>query len=369
MLPKQPNFDYFYGIEADQFTFYRIPKELFTNTYFKGLSAEAKILYGLMLDRMSLSRKNSWLDNENRVYIIFKNEEVKEQLSCGNDKASKLFAELEKYNLIIRKKRGQGHPSLIYVKNIYSSVNNDNEIPDEDCFSDAENKNEQVTNQDCNAELVASQNDYVDYMGEYYDFKTSENQNSRLPESGIQEIRKSEFKTSENQNSRNPKIGIQDFRKSESNNTNISNIDYSNTDSNNSSSVEDVAVYYRSITGLPVSKNKQDIIKCWLSEIPAELVIRAISVADKRNIKAENIFIYVDSIIRDYIKNGLYTLEQVEAAESQYKLSYAKDSASVGVDRIKPKGPFNNYNQKIYSADEIDEILKRKAQKQQVFGV
>ncbi|MDO4301983.1 MAG: replication initiator protein A [Clostridia bacterium] len=177
MPTNKLNFDYFYGIEADQFTFYRIPKELFTNTYFKGLSAEAKILYGLMLDRMSLSRKSNWLDNENRVYIIFRNEEVKTQLCCGNDKASKLFAELEKYNLISRKKRGQGHPSLIFVKNIYSSVSNDEnaDVNDEDVDSDNEyvpNSNQQDFKEDEQGE-VASQNDYTDFNGEYYEFEKS----------------------------------------------------------------------------------------------------------------------------------------------------------------------------------------------------
>ena len=57
-MDKKMNFKYFYGTEADQFSFYRIPKALFTNDCFKDLSSDAKILYGLMLDRMSLSIKN-----------------------------------------------------------------------------------------------------------------------------------------------------------------------------------------------------------------------------------------------------------------------------------------------------------------------
>ena len=62
---------YFYGKEADQFSFYKIPKLLFTEEYFKKISVEAKVLYGLMLDRMSLSMKNQWMDDEGRLtYII-----------------------------------------------------------------------------------------------------------------------------------------------------------------------------------------------------------------------------------------------------------------------------------------------------------
>lgn len=70
--------DYFYGAQADQFAFYRIPKALFTDERFKSISAEAKILYGILLDRMSLSRKNGWLDEQGRVFIIFTLEEVME---------------------------------------------------------------------------------------------------------------------------------------------------------------------------------------------------------------------------------------------------------------------------------------------------
>lgn len=77
-MDKKMNFKYFYGTEADQFSFYRIPKALFTNDYFKDLSSDAKILYGLMLDRMSLSIKNQWFDEENRAYIYFSIEDIME---------------------------------------------------------------------------------------------------------------------------------------------------------------------------------------------------------------------------------------------------------------------------------------------------
>ena len=69
-MEKKMTFNYFYGTEADQFSFYRIPKALFTDSYFKDLSSDAKILYGLMLDRMSLSIKNQWFDDKNRAYIF-----------------------------------------------------------------------------------------------------------------------------------------------------------------------------------------------------------------------------------------------------------------------------------------------------------
>lgn len=110
--------DYFYGAQADQFAFYRIPKVLFTNERFKSISAEAKILYGILLDRMSLSRKNGWLDEQGRVFIIFTLDEVMEAIGCADQKATKLLNELDsKAGLIERKRQGLGKPNLIFVKN------------------------------------------------------------------------------------------------------------------------------------------------------------------------------------------------------------------------------------------------------------
>lgn len=110
--------NYYYGTETEQFMFYRIPKVLFTNSYFKSLSNDAKILYGLMLDRSGLSIKNEWFDENNRVYIIYTLEQVMESLNCGKDKGIKLFNELIEMGLIERIKRGCGKPAYIYVKKI-----------------------------------------------------------------------------------------------------------------------------------------------------------------------------------------------------------------------------------------------------------
>ena len=109
--------DYFYGQAGELFAFYRIPKALFQEPRFQSLSTDAKTLYGILLDRMSLSVKNGWLDEQNRVFIIFSIEDVKRALCCADNKATKLLRELEKFGLIERKRRGLGKPSLVYVKN------------------------------------------------------------------------------------------------------------------------------------------------------------------------------------------------------------------------------------------------------------
>ena len=116
-MPEPAMLDYFYGDEAEQYTFYRIPKVLFTDPAYRRISSDAKILYGLMLDRMGLSVRNGWLDDCQRVFIYFTLEDALEYLCCGHTKAVSLFGELDKGGLIERKKQGQGKPTKIYVKN------------------------------------------------------------------------------------------------------------------------------------------------------------------------------------------------------------------------------------------------------------
>ena len=117
-------YEYFYGAQAEQFSFYRIPKALFTVPNFRELSTDAKVLYGILLDRMSLSLKNQWIDAQNKVYIIFTVDEIMDALNCANQKATRLMVELEKQaGLIERKRQGLGRPNLIYVKNFAATIN------------------------------------------------------------------------------------------------------------------------------------------------------------------------------------------------------------------------------------------------------
>ena len=113
-------YDYFYGKEGEQYSFYRIPKALFTRECFEKMTTDAKILYGLLLDRVSLSAENGWMDADGKVYIIYTLEEVMKSLNCADKKATKLLRELYEYGLLERKRQGMGKPSIIYVKNFYS---------------------------------------------------------------------------------------------------------------------------------------------------------------------------------------------------------------------------------------------------------
>ncbi len=185
-MPKT-EFDYYYGIEAEQFTFVRVPKVFFTDKeHFGGLSNEAKLLYGLLLERMSLSRKNNWIDKHNRVYIIFPVEEIEESLDVGHEKALNLLKELDDQSgigLVKKKRRGLGLPSILYVKNfIVKGEQNTNRVP-----------------------------------------------TSRSTENEFQEVGKTDFKKSENQTSANPKNRLLEVRNSDSNNIDINNTDMSYT--------------------------------------------------------------------------------------------------------------------------------------------
>lgn len=183
--------DYFYGQEADMLSFYRIPKLLFTNDFFKRLSTDAKVLYGLMLDRMSLSIKNKWIDAENRAYIYFSVEDTMEMLNCKKNKAIDTMKELDSENglgLIEKKRQGQGKPAIIYVKTfIIEDVETDQKL---------------------------------------------EKQTSEIGENAVDncsEVGNTNFLELENQTSRSPKNKPLEVGKRESNNTKINNTDLSKT--------------------------------------------------------------------------------------------------------------------------------------------
>ena len=162
-------FEFHSGLEAEQYAFFRIPKILMTEPYFKDISTDAKLLYGMMLDRMSLSIKNGWMDENERVYIYFTVEEVCEQFCCHTGKAVKMFNELETENgigLIQRMKQGQGKPARIYV---------------------------------------------MRFLG-ITESSASAKSKSRLAKTESQDLRKSQVKTCENRKSKPAKIESQDLR-------------------------------------------------------------------------------------------------------------------------------------------------------------
>lgn len=162
-------FDYFYGQQSEMFSFYRIPKVLFTDERFWNISTDAKLLYGILLDRMNLSAKNGWMDEAGRVYIIFTIDEIKGAVGCAEKKAVKLLDELErKCGLIERKRQGLGKPNLIYVKNF---VDNSEDNPVERQLLNCQNDNS-GTVQKTTLELSKAQGNNTDTI--YTDFSDTD---------------------------------------------------------------------------------------------------------------------------------------------------------------------------------------------------
>lgn len=115
-------YSYYYKNEADRFSFIRIPKLMMTEELFASLSLQSKILYGLLLDRMGIAKKNNWIDEENKAYVIYQISEIMEDMSVSKSKAIKCLSELEQIGLVEKKQRGLGLPSLIYVKDFVLNV-------------------------------------------------------------------------------------------------------------------------------------------------------------------------------------------------------------------------------------------------------
>ena len=189
------SFDYYYGNESEQFIFYRIPKLLFTDERFSELSIEAKVLYGVMLDRMGLSAKNKWFDEQKRVYIVFTIEKMMSLLHCREQKANKLLKDLEEIGLIERKRNGLGKPNFIYVKNFLG-------------FS--------KKNDDGTKKLQDEEQDSKEIQPETEYFSEQKQQNE-------QDLQQSQKQKCEKDNSRNAIFTTQDFPKSQSINTPLVN--------------------------------------------------------------------------------------------------------------------------------------------------
>ena len=207
-MGKQIQFDYYYGIEAEQFSFYRVPRLLIKDERFKGLSSDAKLLYGLMLDRMSLSMKNGWLDEENRAYIIYTLDNVMEDLGCAKATCVKIMKELDSDNgigLIEKKRRGLGKPDIIYVKNFATIGEAEEETP-------------------ANADVSTEVQDL--------NLKSSKSYTSRSSETELQEVQKADFQKSKNFTSRSTISELAEVQKADPNYTNYNHTNQSNIDRN-----------------------------------------------------------------------------------------------------------------------------------------
>lgn len=268
-MEQKKNFNYFYGTEADQFSFYRIPKALFKDDYFKKLSSDAKILYGLMLDRMSLSIKNQWFDDQNRAYIYFSIEDIMELLNCGRNKAVKSLQELDDetgIGLIEKRRQGFGKVNIIYVKTF---------------MTDGEQKKstkEEFTKQTSDVKMEAG------------------------------EVSKINFKESPKQTSGSPENKLQEVYNLNSNYNNINNIEFSENESDHIVSADD-------------EKNDVDgmeLYQAYLSLIKENIDYESLLISNPHEKKQ------IDEIVELVVEMVMNKNEKVLIASSWYPASLVK---------------------------------------------
>ena len=236
-------FDYYYGAQAEQFNFIRIPKSMIVDPMFADLSVNAKLLYGVLLDRMNLSMKNRWFDSENRVYIIYQIAEIMEDFNFSKKTAVRYLNELEDFGLVEKKRRGLGLPSLLYVKNFI--VLQDHSEPDDTDFNDKSEEDNLSENMEnfVNTEQETSRG-VETYTSRSVDMGTSKGvEQETLRGEGTYTSGSVDVETSKGVRqvtSRGVKSTLQEvtekdplINKTNNSNTNMNNTDLSNTKTNN----------------------------------------------------------------------------------------------------------------------------------------
>ena len=309
-------FDYYHGYESEQFAFYRIPKVLFTDDYFKELSCDAKVLYGLMLDRMSLSVKNRWIDEKDRVYIIFTLEQVMQYMNCGRDKGMKTLAELDTkkgIGLIERIKQGFGKPDIIYVKSFLIKENTISGHKAEDTKNPENGHQEvQIVNDEVsslekttysgrkNRPLEVEKNDLLELEKTTYPGRKN-----RPIEVGKTDLLRSEEQTYGSRENRLVKVG-----KSNSNYTNINN---TNINQINLSSDEPGSQKEDKIDEMEIIQIYTDIVK---TNIDYEILIQDCESGDRA---------YIDEIVDLLVETISIKRKTIVIGGAEYPYQFVKN--------------------------------------------
>lgn len=268
-------FNYYYGNEAEQFSFYRVPRILIKDERFKGLTSDAKLLYGLMLDRLSLSMKNGWFDDQNRAYIIYTIENVIEDLGCGRDKAIKVLKELDKktgIGLIEKVRQGLGKPDIIFVKNfcISEEINHcsksnfqKSEKPTSEEMTYIE---EADTNSDNQAQIIEKNTKSCLFVVKSGGLGNS----TPFPEVGKTDFKKYENPMSGSMEIRLPEVGNPASNYTDTNHTEESYNNQTNQPRENMAemSAEEIMAYRELISdNLAIGKNSEDYTEEWLEYV------------------------------------------------------------------------------------------------------
>ena len=258
-------FDYYYGREAEQFSFYRIPRMLIKDEHFSSLSNDAKILYGLMLDRMSLSVRNGWQDDQDRTYIIYTIDAIMEDLNCCKTKAVKTLGELDVASgigLVEKKRQGLGKPDIIYVKNFVGITivpSPDEDIKNREDAYDYAMKDEQ-------SETKTSANPQNSSEVHKMDFKKSTKWTSGSMPNGLQEVHKMDSRKSTEWTSSSMQSGLQEVCKMDSNYNNMNQTNLSYTENIQSNPINPAKMNVRE-NMVPEQMNRMEEINSALAYV------------------------------------------------------------------------------------------------------
>ena len=234
----QPSgFEYFYGQQAESYSFYRIPKVMFTEERFKGLSCEAKVLYGLMLDRMSLSTKNEWLDEEGKVYIVFPLSDIRELIQCSKQTAVNLVHELDTeqgIGLIEKSRPGLGKANVFYVKNFMAPIARERNSDIENTLNNAEEPRKPDSTKKSKNWTSGGQEIRLQEV-QKLDHQKSKKWTSGSPEIRPPEVQKLDHQKSKKWTSGGPENRLQEVQKLDPNKTEYNKTEKSETQSINPS--------------------------------------------------------------------------------------------------------------------------------------
>ena len=265
-------FDYYYGTQADQYNFIKVPKLLIQDEVFSGLSNDAKMLYGLLLDRMSLSMQNGWLDDNNRVFIIYQITDIMEDMKMSRVTAIKYLRELVEFGLVEKKRRGLGLPDILYIKSfvVQKDFNNNDGMPDKEATKMSHEMSQEMTYEIAEKEsgnclkMAGKQPEKPENTQKF------KNYTSRSKEIKLQEVKKLNFRKFKNYTSRSKESKLQEVQdlnsKNNTNNintniinNNINNTNLSNTKKNNNNKSLNI-LSYQSVKGSTDPGNQTDEI-------------------------------------------------------------------------------------------------------------
>lgn len=280
--------------EVRRHKFIQVPKELYHNKRYKNISNDAKVLYGFLLDRLELSEKNNWVNENNEIYLIFTRSEVQQLINISSKTSTKIFKELKEVGLIYEQRQGLKKPNIIYVGHI---IYDSDETIDESLMR----KN---------------------YASKYV------------------------------------KSTVQETEKLPLTNTNITNTNFINKEEDNTNKVKiskNILEIYREAISANISSLEYIELTNLQNKYNEELISEAIIISVKNNKKN---LAYIEVVLKDWWLKGYRTSEDIKSHIEKWKAQNGKKSNNKKTRvSEKPKLRFNNFKGRDYDYDDLERKL------------